>query len=102
MGLAIGNEYNHLNYSNSITKNNSVAPQEKFPGISINKKSGHALNTGEFKFVMENGMAEGAYVDGIKMDLADIFLTNSRQLKERINEKYNKTDAERLEEIFGL
>jgi|GEM_PF-4374804 len=47
-------------------------------------------------------MAEAAYVDGIKMDLADMFLTNKSQLKERINEKYNKTDAEKLEEAFSL
>jgi hypothetical protein len=51
---------------------------------------------------MENGIAEAGYVDGIKMSLSDMFLTNKSQLKEKINEKYNKTDAEKLEEIFGL
>ena len=36
------------------------------------------------------------------MSLTDLFSTNKSQLKERINENYNKTDAEKLEEIFGL
>ncbi|OOM14209.1 hypothetical protein [Clostridium saccharobutylicum] len=101
MGLAIGNEYNSLNCSMSIKTNNSTTSQVSSSENSVETSSSH-LNTGTIKFVMEDGMAEYAYVDGIKMDLADMFLTNNSQLKERIIEKYNKTDAEKLEEIFGL
>lgn len=36
------------------------------------------------------------------MSLSDMFLKDKSQLKARINEEYNKTDAEKLEEIFGL
>lgn len=104
MGSAIGNEYNYLNYSTNIstTKNKSVAAQEKFSNILTEKKGSPHLNKGTVRFVMENGIAEAAYVDGIKMDLSDMFLTKKSQLKEKINEKYNKIDAEKLEEIFGL
>ncbi|WP_270563221.1 hypothetical protein [Clostridium beijerinckii] len=100
MGLAIGNEYNSLNYSTNITTNNSKASQVVSSESSV--KTSHSINKGTIKFVMEDGMAEYAYVDGIKMDLADMFLTSKSQLKERIIEKYNKTDAEKLEETFGL
>lgn len=101
MGLAIGNEYNSLNHSTSISTNSSITSQVSSSENSVKTSSSH-LNTGTIKFVMENGIAEYAYVDGIKMDLADMFLTSNSQLKERIIEKYNKTDAEKLEEIFGL
>lgn len=102
MGLAIENKYNYLNYSTNTTKNNSVTAQKEFSNILAEKKSSSHPNTGTVKFVMENGIAEAAYVDGIKMDLSDMFLTDKSQLKGRIDTKYNKTDAEKLEEIFGL
>ncbi|AKN32253.1 hypothetical protein Ccar_15840 [Clostridium carboxidivorans P7] len=104
MGLAIENKYNYLNYSTNTntTKNNSVTAQKEFSNILAEKKSSSHLNKGTVKFVMENGIAEAAYVDGIKMDLSDMFLTDKSQLKGRIDTKYNKTDAEKLEEIFGL
>lgn len=103
MGLAIGNDYNNLNYSTKTTtkKNNSVTAQEESSNISTEKKNPH-LNEGTIKFVMENGMAKSAEVDGINVSLTDLLSTNKSQLKERINEEYNKTDAEKLEEIFGL
>ncbi|AKN32426.1 hypothetical protein Ccar_16805 [Clostridium carboxidivorans P7] len=104
MGLVIGNEYNYLNHSTNTNtiKNNSVTAQGEFSNILTEKKSSSHLNTGTVKFAMENGIAEAAYVDGIKMDLSDMFLTDKSQLKRNINIKYNKTDAEKLEEIFGL
>ncbi len=104
MGLAIENKYNYLNYSTnaSTTKNNSVTAKEEFSNILTEKKSSPHLNTSTIKFEMENGIAEAAYVDGIKMDLSDMFLADRSQLKANINRKYNKTDAEKLEEIFGL
>lgn len=107
MKLTLHNEYNYLNYSNNTvktsttTKNNSGTSQVTASADSA-KSSSSSLNTHEVKFIMENGMAEGAYVDGIKMDLADIFLTSKNQFKEKIHEKYNQTDSEKLEEIFGL
>ena len=84
--------------SNSATKNNSTMPQV----LSSGKSAETSLNTGTIRFVIENGMARYAYVDGIKKEIADMLLTNKSQLKERIIEKYNKTDAEKLEEIFDL
>lgn len=104
MGLAIENKYNYLNDSTNTrtTKNNSVTLQEEFSNILTEKKSSSHPNTGTVKFAIENGIAEAAYVDGIKMDLSDMFLTDRSQLKETINRKYNKTDVEKLEEIFGL
>ncbi|MBV7275466.1 hypothetical protein JMF89_05485 [Clostridiaceae bacterium UIB06] len=101
MGLAIENKYNYSTNA-STKKNNSVTEQQEFSNILTEKKSSSNLNKGTIKFVMENGMAEAAYVDGIKMDLSDMFLTDKSQLKGEINRKYNKTDAEKLEEIFGL
>lgn len=83
--------------SNSTTKNNSTTSQALSSGSSAQTSNSHTV-----RFVLENGIAEYAYVDGIKMNLGDMFLTNKSQLKERIIEKYNKTDAEKLEEIFKL
>lgn len=87
--------------SNNTTKNKSTTSQVPALGDYAQTKSSH-LNTGTVKFVIENGMAQYAYVDGIKMNFADMLLTNKSQLKERIIEKYNKTDAEKLEEIFEV
>lgn len=87
--------------SNNTTKNNSITSQVISSGNSAETSSSH-LNTGTIRFVIENGMARYAYVDGIKMEIADMLLTNKSQLKERIIKKYNKTDAEKLEEIFDL
>jgi hypothetical protein len=107
MSLTIGNEYNYFNYSTITTNNanttdeNSVTSQAKSSQNSTQTSNSH-LNTGTVKFVMGNGMAKSAYVDGIKMNLSDMFLTDKSQLKARINEEYNKTDAEKLEEIFEL
>lgn len=97
MELIIENKYNSLNNSTSTNKSNSITSQVTSSENVVKTISSHTI-----KFVMEDGMAEAAYVDGIKMDLADMFLTNKSQLKERINEKYNKTDAEKLEEAFNL
>lgn len=87
--------------SDKITKNNSTTSQVPSLGNTAQTKSSH-LNTDTIKFVIENGMAQYAYVDGIKMNVADMILTNKSKLKERIIKKYNKTDAEKLEEIFEL
>ena len=89
MGLAIGNEYNYLNSSTNTntTKNNSVTSQEESLKTSTEKKSSPHLNEGTIKFVMKNGMAESAEVDGINVSLTDLFSTNKSQLKERINEE---------------
>lgn len=87
--------------SNNTTKNKFTTSHVSSLGNFAQTKSSH-LNTGTVKFVIENGMAQYAYVDGIKMDLADMLLKNKSKLKERIIEKYNKTDAEKLEEIFEV
>ncbi|OOM77607.1 hypothetical protein [Clostridium sp. BL-8] len=107
MSLTIGNQYSYLNYPNNITRttntidNNSVTSQAK-PSQNSTQTNDSGLHTDTIQFVMKNGMAESAYVDGIKMNLSDMFLKDKSQLKARINEEYNKTDAEKLEEIFGL
>ncbi|WP_315074307.1 hypothetical protein [uncultured Clostridium sp.] len=110
MSLTIRDGYNYLSYpsNNTRTKNNAnttnnnlLASQANSSQNSTQTSDSHP-NTGTVQFVMKNGMAESAYVDGIKMNLSDIFLRDKNQLKARINEEYNKTDAEKLEEIFGL
>jgi len=106
MKLTLHNKYNYLNYSSNTvktsttTKNNSVTSQTT-SSVDSAKASSSSLNTHEVKFIMENGMAEGAYVDGIKMGLADIFLTSKNQFKQKTHEKYNQTDVKKLNEILG-
>lgn len=104
MGLTIGNNYNSLQYStNNTIKSTSETSQEATSENSTKSSSSDASTLNNtLQFIMEDGIATGAYVDGIKMSLTDIFLTSKSQLKENINKEYNKTDVEKLEEIFGL
>lgn len=113
MGLMIGNNYNSLNYSISTytKKNKSVTSQEESSSDSINKEKSPHLCTIPMKFVEEgnSGVYEG-YVGGIKMDEKFMGVlemwqedsSNSTQIISRINKLYDKTDAEKLEEIFRL
>ena len=112
MSLTIKDRHNYLNYPNNTTSitntsnttdDNSITSQAKSSQNSTQTNDSHLnLNTGTVQFVMKNGLAESAHVDGIKMNLSDMFLRDKNQLKARINEECNKTDTERLEEIFGL
>lgn len=85
--------------SDNTAKNNQTTSEALSSGNSTQTDS---LHHNTIRFVIENGMASYVYVDGIKMEVADMILPDKIELKKRIIEKYNKTEAEILEEAFGL